>query len=182
MFFSLASATTFGSERDISVFVDENNFGFTHHVEANENFFIKVRIIDENSSALRNYHLNLKVEDSRGVLIANYSQLEQNGKLYRILSDDNGFINFSFPINVCSAIQQDFCYNVDEAYTLRLIQNNLDRRETFFIIPQTLEHNWIGQGLIFGLVNTEYIFIVLILFIILISLIATGFWLWKKRR
>lgn len=175
-------ATTFGSERDINVVIDESEFGFTKTVETGEFFYLKVRIIDVNSLPLRNYHIEFKVEDIRGALIADYSQIEQNGVLFRILSDDNGFINFAFPINACGAIQQDFCYQPEETYTFRIIQNNLDRREDFRVVPQTLEHNWIGQQLRWFILNMDYLFIVGFLLLVLISLTATGFWLWKKRR
>jgi len=181
-FISTVSATTFGSERDISVFIDTNNFGYTHEVEANEVFYLNVRIIDQNSLPLRNYHIDLKVEDQRGVLINDYSKEEKEGKIYRIISDDNGFINFAFPINVCGALQEEFCYEVEETYTFRIIQKDLDHRENFRIIPQTLEHNWIGQGLRWIIFNMEYLFIVLILFIILISILFSGYWFWKNKR
>lgn len=175
------SATNLGSERDISVFIDGNNFGYTKSVEANEFFILNVRIVDENSNALRNYHIDLKIEDSRRVLIAEYSQIEENGKIFRILSDDNGFINFAFPINVCGALQQEFCFQVEETYTIRIIQQNLDHKEDFRVVLQTLEHNWIGQGFRWGITNMEYLFIVLFLLIVLLSILTTGFFLWKKK-
>ena len=50
-------ATTFGSERDINVVIDENEFGYTKTVETGEFFYVKVRIVDDNSIALRNYHI-----------------------------------------------------------------------------------------------------------------------------
>ncbi len=175
-------ATTFGSERDINVVIDENEFGYTKTVETGEFFYLKVRITDSNSLPLRNYHIDFKVEDTRGALISDYSQIEQDGILFRILSDDNGFINFAFPINNCGAIQQDFCYQPEETYTFRIIQKNLDRRETFRVIPQSLEHNWIGQQLRWVILNMDYLFIVVILLIVLVSLMASGFWLFKKKR
>lgn len=175
-------ATTFGSERDINVFIDENEFGYTKTVETSEFFYLKVRLVDANSLPLRNYHIDFKVEDKRGALISDYSQIENNGIIFRILSDDNGFINFSFPINTCGAIQQDFCYQQDETYNFRIIQNNLDRRETFRVIPQTLEHNWIGQQLRWAILNMDYLFIVGFLLIVLLSLIATGYFVFKRKR
>ncbi len=183
LFFSaLASATNFGSERNIAVSIDENEFGYTKTVETDEYFYLKVRIIDENSIALRNYHIDFKVEDKRGALVADYSQIEIDGILFRILSDDNGFINFAFPINTCGAIQQDFCYQQEETYTFRIIQNGLDRRETFRVEPQILEHNWIGQLIRWVILNMEWFFIVVFLLILLLSLIASGYWLFKGKR
>ena len=180
--FSSVFATNLGSERDINVFIDEPEFGYTKEVEANEVFYLKLRIIDVNSTPLRNYHIDFKVEDDRGALISDYSKIESDGKIYRIISDDNGFINFSFPINTCNAISQEFCYRIDETYTFRIIQKDLDRRENFLVIPQTLEHNWLGQSFRWAILNMDYLFIVVILLIISITLIGTGVWAWRSRK
>lgn len=191
LFFLLFLATSnfahnLSSEADISVYIDENNFGYTHEVEANEYYYLKVRIIDENSIPLDNYHLHFIVEDARGAIVNDYSEaaLTVNGNLVisRILSDANGFVYFSFPVNPCNATQTDFCYEIDETYTFRIIQKGLDRREKFFVSQQQLEHDWIGQSLRWLYINANYLFIVGILIIITLALLATFYWLLKSRR
>ncbi len=181
LFLNVANATNFGTERDINVFIDENEFGYTFNAEANEFFYLKVRIIDENNVALENYHIDLKVEDVRGVLVADYSQRLENNIRFRILSDANGFINFSFKLNTCHALAQDFCYQIGELYTFRIIQKNLDRRENFRIIPQTLEHNWLGETLRWFSINSDYLFIVGMLLVFILGLGGTLYWLLRGK-
>lgn len=177
-----ATATTFGNERQINVFIDENSFGYTHTVQANEFFNMKVRIVDENFIPLDHYHIDFKVEDKTGILIKDYSKNEIHESAERILSDSNGFIYFTFPVVSCSAIKDNSCYDIDETYTFRIIQNGLDRRERFSVTQQKLEHDWFGQSLRWYLYNSDYLFIVGLIILVLFSTVITFLWVWKKRR
>jgi len=178
----LTHSSNFGTEIDQNVFIDETNFGYTQTVELNENFYMKLRIIDDSNNALRNYHIDFKIEDNRGVLIGDYSERILNDVRFRILSDDNGFINLTLPINQCNGIQSTFCFRPEQAYSFRIIQRNLDRTETFNVEIQTIDNDWIGNTMRWGVKNIDYIIILGFIIIIVVLGALSLLWLFFRRR
>ncbi len=180
LFASFTLAHTVGSEVNSNVIIDENNFAYTHIVETNERFYLKIRIIDVNNNALTGTHLHFLVEDNRGAIIKDYTEEIISGNIIkRLISDQNGFINFSFFAKACDAIQQDFCYRPDQNYTFRITQNNLDRQEQFGMKIQNINNDFIGNGMRWIVINIETVFILgfilLVLVLVALAIIAIFF-------
>ena len=175
-------AHTVGSELDTAVIIDENNFAYTHTVETNERFYLKIRIIDENDNALKGTHLHFLVEDNRGAIIRDYTEeIVSTNIIKRLISDENGFINFSFFVKSCDALQQDFCYRPDQAYTFRITQNSLDTQEQFNVEIQNINDDWLGNGMRWAVKNINFLIVAGFALIIFILVIISILFILKKR-
>ncbi len=175
-------AHTVGSEANLDVIIDNNNFAYTHTVETNERFYLKIRILDLNDNSLNGTHLHFLVEDNRGAIIKDYTEkIISNNIITRLISDENGFINFTFFVNSCDALQQDFCYRPDQSYTFRITQKGLDQREQFSVEIQNINDDWMGNGMRWVVKNINYLIITGFALLVFVLVIIGVIVIFKKR-
>lgn len=149
-----AGAIQFGNEIHIPS-ISENSFKLMTNPELDSQFFLQFQLVDGNGTPLENYHSELKIADARGVLV--YPDFGEPDIQF---SDSNGFINYSFILPSCSAINQSYCFNLDQNYTVTVTGKNIYRQEFFTTTINSIETNWMGDTMRFTYANAQSIWII----------------------
>jgi hypothetical protein len=88
---------------------------------------------------------NLAIKESTGYEFYRTIDAEKGIIEYRIVSDDNGLISTKLFLNACGINEVKNCYYQSGKYRLEIKQNNLIRNESFTIIAEKVNTNFLFQ-------------------------------------
>lgn len=163
-----AMAIQFGNEIHNPSIVSDS-FKMITNPELDSQFFLQFQLADDNGIPLDNYHTELRILDSRGVLV--YPDTSEGGSRFAdpiavffrdtlSFSDSNGFVNYSFILPSCNAINQTYCFQLDQNYTVTVTGKNIFREEFFTTTINSIETNWLGDTMRFVNVNSQSLLII----------------------
>ncbi len=173
------NAIPFGNETQDAV-IQSGSFKMMSSPELDSEFFMQFQIVGTDGNGLDGYHTELKIYDNRGVLIYPSKNIDlrdwrTNYPLSGEISyaDSNGFVNYSVFLPSCGFFSDgEFCFQLQETYTATITGRGLFREENFTTQIKQIETNWIGDFLRFFISNSQGIFISIIAFSIIVSLVT----------
>ncbi len=181
---SCTNAIPFGNETQDAVILP-SSFKMMSSPELDSEFFIQFQIVEIDGNGLDGYHTELKIYDNRGVLI----HPKQCDKLIFAsdlgcpaspfglgeisFADSNGFVNYSVFLPSCGFFSDgEFCFQLQQTYTATITGRGLFREENFTTQIKQIETNWIGDFLRFFASNSQGIFLLVIAFVVVGSLVT----------
>ncbi len=154
----------FGNEIDVPS-IASGSFKMMTQPQLDSGLFIQLKLVNSTSIPLENYHTELKIYDSRGVLI--YPPKTNLADI--AFSDSNGFVNYSIFLNSCNLFSgTENCFQLDQNYTVTVTGKNIYRQEFFLTKLKEVQTNWFGDSLRWAYINVGAIFIMLLASIMLI--------------